>query len=168
MKKRNVWRRVASLVCSFALLLPTGMIGTMASESALVVEDFESYTSQSELDAVWIRTGSSKVTFPEISTERSHGGSKSLYFNDTEANASLQVQYEIPNSYGSGTEFIVTAYYYVDQLSGGNTNPSVGLRSKGVSTPAYTYSTGQWDRLSAIRTTSTKTENINIIILFFS
>ena len=163
MKKRNVWRHVVSLVCSVALLLPTGTISTMASESGLVTEGFENYASQSDLDAVWISTGNSKVTFPEISTEKSRSGSKSLLLNDTETSATLQVQSEIPNSYGIGTEFILTTYYYVDQLSGGKTNPCVGLRSKGETTAAYTYSTGQWDRLSAIRTTSTKTERINVI-----
>ena len=164
--KRSVLRCAFSLVCSILLLIPC-VIGAMAAEEyiPLVLEQTEGfeYASEAELDAVWAQTGNTEINDFALDDQTVNSGSKSILLNDTENNKSLQAYGSLYQSNKAGTEFIMTAYYNVEQLQSATT-PLIAIRSRSESSTAYTYSTGKWDRLSVIRMATTKSETLRIML----
>ncbi|MBQ9974270.1 MAG: S-layer homology domain-containing protein [Oscillospiraceae bacterium] len=159
MKLPQTLRRALALLCCAAMLLPC-LPAALAAGDGTAEFDFEGYTSQGELEAVWTQTGNTTATKPTLSTARVAGGRQSLLLEDTENNKSSQARTRIENSVQpKGTELIMTVDYYVESTSGSGV-PYIRLYTSSGHTDASTYSVGRWDRLSAIHTTGNKNETV--------
>ncbi len=159
MKLPQTLRRALALLCCAAMLLPC-LPAALAAGDGTAEFDFEGYTSQGELEAVWTQTGNTTATKPTLSTARAAGGRQSLLLEDTENNKSSQARTRIENSVQpKGTELIMTVDYYVESTSGSGV-PYIRLYTSSGHADASTYSVGRWDRLSAIHTTGNKNETV--------
>ena len=160
MNLTQMFRRTLALLCCTAMLMP-GLPTARAAADGTVEMDFE----QSELDANWENKGSSTVNKPQLSTDRAKSGKQSLLVNDSEKDKSMQARLRVDNSVQpAGTELILSVDYYAEHASG-SAMPSIRLYTKSGSKDAFVYSTGKWDRLSAIHTTGDDRETVHVFLI---
>jgi len=129
----------------------------------LLDDNFEGYADWSAMSATWSKGGNSEVNRPALSTDKAFGGKNSLLVEDTESNKSLFARGKATNTNPAGTELILTAKYFVEQMEGSGNKPYLNLYANGNHT-VRTYSTNKWDNLSAIAVTETDKQTVTAIL----
>jgi hypothetical protein len=82
-------KKLVSLVCSLALLLPT--LPAVAADAALFRDDFEGYGDNAALNAVWVQAGGT-AKLPQLSRVQAASGSYSMLMEDVETDQAFQAR----------------------------------------------------------------------------
>jgi len=161
MNKRNTLRRMLALLCCMAMLLPCVPAAVAAEDSTLYFDDFESYADDAAVAASWKKGGKTTVNTPKLG-DKAFSGSKSILMEDTEDDKNFQAAHMVSTNAPEGTEIIMSARYYVEELSGAF--PRINMYTD-KSTFFSTYSTGKWDTISGIVVTNKDNQGVNALVL---
>ena len=161
MKKRNTLRRLLAMLCCTAMLLPC-VPATLAAGDVFVDDNFEGYSDETALTAVWKKGQSKQVDKPQLGTEKAFSGKQSILVEDTTDNNAFWAKTNPTLTVPAGTEIIASAQYFVEMHEKSAT-PYLNLYVGGDHS-INTYSIGKWDPLSVITTTTENNQQVGILL----